>query len=135
METRDFQQALRTATVTYPIPFMVGILLLFALLCFSASITTDGLHRWVLTATAIFVVVAALGLLIYTVCFRPDLLRSESHVLMMTLTNVMGDKTLHREQRARASDVLIDVLGQPRPKGSNVNELPPPGRRKEHDDG
>lgn len=135
METRGFQQALRTATVTYPIPFMVGILLLFALLCFGASVTTEGAHRWVLTITAVAVAIAALGILIYTVCVRPDLLRSESHVLMMTITNIMGDEAMNPEQRARMGHALLDALGQRRPKGSNTDETRPPNSRKEHDNG
>jgi hypothetical protein len=135
METRGFQQAIRTATVTYPIPFMVGILLLFALLCFGASVATEGVHRWVLTGTAAIAAVAAIGILMYTVCVRPDLLRSESHVLMMTVTNIMGDKEMDPEQRERVSRALLDVLGHRRPKGSSFDETRPPNRRKENNDG
>ena len=31
MDARLFQEAIRSATVTYPIPFIFGVLLLFAL--------------------------------------------------------------------------------------------------------
>jgi hypothetical protein len=135
METKGFQQAIRTATVTYPIPFMVGTLLLFALLCFGASVATEGAHRWVLTGTAMAAVLAALGVLTYTVCVRPDLLRSESHVLMMTITNIIGDKEMDPAQRERVSHALLDVMGQRRPKGSTADDTRVPNRRKENDDG
>jgi hypothetical protein len=134
METRGFQQAIRTATVTYPIPFMVGILLLFALLCFGGSIAAEGAHRWVLIGTAVTVAVVALGILIYAVCVRPDLLRSESHVLMMTITNIIGDKEMAPEQRQRVNHALSDVLGQRRPKGGGADNVRPTNRQKGNKD-
>lgn len=80
METRGFQEAIRTATVTYPIPFAFAVLLLFALLCFGGSLLAEGALRWVLVGTALFSTVSSVGLLAYAVLFNTELLRSERHV-------------------------------------------------------
>jgi hypothetical protein len=59
METRGFQEAIRTATVTYPISFAFAVLLLFALVCFGGSLLADGTLRWVLAGTGLFTTIDA----------------------------------------------------------------------------
>jgi hypothetical protein len=115
MDTKAFQTAIRTATATYPIPFLIGILLLFALLCLGTSLVAEGSHRWALTAIGIVVVAATLGFLAYTIRVKPDLLRSEAHVLMMAITTFIGDSDLSADHRERISHALLDLVGQRQP--------------------
>jgi hypothetical protein len=42
MEPRTFQEAIRSATVTYPIPLVFAVLLLFALLCAGGILLSTG---------------------------------------------------------------------------------------------
>jgi hypothetical protein len=121
MDPQGFQQAIRTTTATYPIPFLVGIILLFALLCFGGSIVATDAVRWIMVATAAFAAVAGIGVLAYTVFAKPDLLRSESHVQMMTIVNIVGDEEMDTEQRQRVRLALLDVLGERRVKGPDLS--------------
>jgi glucan phosphoethanolaminetransferase (alkaline phosphatase superfamily) len=72
VDARILQQAIRSATVTYPIPFVFGILLLFAILCFSGSLLGSDWLRILLAVCGAFSMVSAIVLVAYAIGFRPD---------------------------------------------------------------
>jgi hypothetical protein len=111
MDARLFQEAIRSATVTYPIPFMFGVLLLFALLCLGGSAfvdKADWLHDLLAIVGAISGL-SAIGIAVYAIRFNPDLLRSEHHVLRMTVANIIGDKEMDPATRDHLSRTVLDV--------------------------
>ena len=118
MEARGFQQAIRTATPTYPIPFTFAASLLFAILCFGGSLRTDGALRWVLAGTAVFATLGAFGLLGYAALFKNELLRSERHVLLMEISGVIGDSEMDPAARERVSHAVLDAVDRRIPKAA-----------------
>ncbi len=76
---RTFNEGIRTTALSYPLPFMIGVLLLFALLCLAMSFGAhDGL-RWLIAGTGVFGALAAFLTWGYALARRPELLRSERH--------------------------------------------------------
>jgi hypothetical protein len=130
MDARILHEAIRSATVTYPIPFVFGVMLLFATLCLGGSIVVaDGLRILfaVLGATS---AVSAVALVAFAVIFRPEMLRSEQHVLSMRMAQMIGDKDMEPGLRERLSHLVIDAEDRPRSKSAG---RPPasPGRMSE----
>jgi hypothetical protein len=108
MDARVFQEAIRSATVTYPIPFIFGLLLLFALLCLGGSaMVKDWLHVLLgVLGGASFV--SAISMVGYAIRFKPELLRSEEHVQKMTVANIIGDKEMDPAMREHLSRSFLD---------------------------
>ena len=73
----------------------------------------------------------ALGVLAYTVIARPELLRSEAHVQMMTVINIVGDKEMDATQRQHVSLALLEVLGERTTKDSHTGQR---GRKEDFDE-
>ena len=109
MEARSFQQAVRTAPPTYPIPFAFAVSLLFAAFCFSLSTRVEGGLRWLLAGTAAFATVGASGLLGYAARYKNELLRSERHVLLMEISGIIGDSEMDPAARERVSRALLEA--------------------------
>jgi hypothetical protein len=132
MDARLFQEAIRSATVTYPVPFILGTLLLFALLCLGGSALvdrTDWLHG-LLAVIGAFSGISAIGIVVYAVRFRPELLRSEHHVLRMTVANIIGDKEMDpatRDHLSRNVRDPSDHLGPKFPPRAQAPRLPDNG--------
>ena len=127
MEARGFQEAIRSATPTYPIPFAFAISLLFAALCFGGSLKVEGILRWVLAGTAVFTTLGGFGLLGYAVLFKNELLRSERHVLLMEISGIIGDSETDPAARERVGLAVLNVVERRLPK-SAVHD------QREHDD-
>jgi hypothetical protein len=134
-DARLFQQAIRTATVTYPIPFVFSILLLFALLCFGGSlIAHDGLLVLLATVGAVSAI-SAIALVTYAACFRPELLRSERHILTMTVAHILGDKDMDTKTREHLSHIVSDPGDRLTPKAGDRQDHGPSTLAKgENDD-
>ena len=118
MEARGFQQAIRTATPTYPIPFAFAVSLLFAALCFGGSLRVEGALRWVLAGTGVFATLGAFGLLGYAVLFKNELLRSERHVLLMEISGIIGDSEMDPAAREQVSRAVLEAVERRLPKAA-----------------
>jgi hypothetical protein len=116
MDARTFQEAIRSATVTYPIPFVFAVLLLFAILCLGGSLVSSGWHSVFLTILGGFCAVAAIALVTCAFAFKPELLRSEQHVLRMTMASIIGDRDMPPDARERVSHAVLEAGGPLRPK-------------------
>lgn len=116
MDTRVFQEAIRSATVTYPILFVFGVLLLFALLRLGGSMIAADWLRVLFAVLGSAATVSAIALVAYAIRFRPEMLRSERHVLSMRVAQMMGDKDMDPATRERLSHMVIDAEDRPRQK-------------------
>ena len=123
MDARIFQEAIRSATVTYPIPFIFGILLLFALLCLGGSALVSDWLRVLLAALGTASVAGAFALIGYTVRSKPELLRSERHVLKMTMAHIIGDRDMDAATRERLSHAVFDPDDKPRSKNADPADI------------
>lgn len=119
MDARTFQEAIRSATVTYPIPFVFAVLLLFAILCLGGSLVSSGWHSVFLSALGGFCAMAAIGLVACAFVFKPELLRSEQHVSRMTMAGIIGDRDMPPDARERVSRAVLAAEGPLRPKSSD----------------
>jgi hypothetical protein len=132
MDTRIFHEAIRSATVTYPIPFVFGVLLLFALFCLSGSLVITEWLRVLLAALGAGSAVSAVALVAYAIIFRPEMLRSEQHVLSMRMAQMIGDKDMDPALRERLGHLVIDAEDRPRSKSPEPSATQ--ARRASEDD-
>ena len=105
MDTRILHEAIRSATVTYPIPFVFGVLLLFSVLCLGGSMVVSDWLRVLLAAVGTGSAVSAVSLVAYAITSRPETLRSEQHVMSMRMAQMIGDKDTDPAIRERLSRI------------------------------
>ena len=120
MDARLFQEAIRSATVTYPIPFIFGVLLLFAVLCLGGSALVADWLRILLAIIGTLSFTGAIALVAYAVRSKPELLRSEQHVQRMTIAHMIGDRDLDAATRERLSHAVFDPDDRPRSKNADA---------------
>ncbi|MGD0430619.1 MAG: hypothetical protein ABSA58_05955 [Acetobacteraceae bacterium] len=116
MDARILHEAIRSATVTYPIPFVFGVLLLFAVLCLGGSMAASEWLRVLLAALGTGGFVSAVALVAYAIILKPETLRSEQHVLSMRMAQIIGDKDTDPAVRERLTHMVIDADDRPRSK-------------------
>jgi hypothetical protein len=116
MDARILQEAIRSATVTYPIPFVFGVLLLFAVLCLGGSLLTNDWLQILFAALGAASAVSAVSLVAFAIISRPEMLRSEHHVLSMRMAQMIGDKDMDPALRERLGQMVIDADDRPGPK-------------------
>ena len=101
------QRVVRSVTVSYPIPFFVAALLVFAILCFGGALTASLALRWVLMTVGTISFLVVVFLIVYgTVCER-SLLRSERHDLASRALAMMSDSDMDKATRGRVLERLI----------------------------
>ena len=135
MDARLFQEAIRTATVTYPIPFVFSILLLFAVLCFGGSLLAQPGLMILLASIGSLSTVSAIALVAYAALAKPELLRSERHVLSMRMAHILGDKDMDPTTRDRISHAVIDPGDRVTPKSGDRRKRNQPNRNEGEKDG
>jgi Na+(H+)/acetate symporter ActP len=118
MDARILQEAIRSATVTYPIPFVFGVLLLFAVLCLGGSLITTDWLRILFAALGVVSALSAIAFVAFAITFRPETLRSEQHVLSMRMAQMIGDKDMDPALRERLSHLVVDADDRPRAKSA-----------------
>lgn len=116
MDARILQEAIRSATVTYPVPFIFGVLLLFAALCLGGSLAATDWLRVLFAILGAGCTVSAVALVAFAAIARPEMLRSEHHVLSMRMAQMIGDKEMDPAVRERLSHLVIDAEDRPRSK-------------------
>ena len=111
MDARLFQEAIRSATATYAIPFMSTVLLLFALLSLVRCALFNDAMRILLATCGSVSSITAIGSYIYAIFRKPELLRSEQHVERMTIANMIYDKDMDPAVRDQLGRTLLDRPG------------------------
>ncbi len=120
IEPRSFQEATRTVTVSYPIPFLVATLLAFWLGCFGGAMATADALRWILTGSGALTTLAAVGLAAYAVLYKPDLLRSERYSLLNRYIELAGDNEMSTTGRAALDRTMLAFLDEDVPKKAAI---------------
>lgn len=127
-----FREAIRTATVSYPIPFMFSVLLAFALACFGlATISSDAL-RWVLAVTAALCTLSAVLMGVYAIVFREGLLRSERHSLVQRYIEALGDSDMDPAARNALGRTILDFTDEKTPKKASSKQVRGPVKSQEN---
>jgi hypothetical protein len=115
---------------------MVGILLLFALLCFGGSFGAEDGLRWLLAGTALVSTLVALLSWGYALFRRPELLRSESHSLLTRYFDVLEDSEMDPATRERVSNVILGSAEELLPKRlAETGQRKAQGGAQERDNG
>ena len=112
-DPRTFREIVRTVTVSYPIPFLVALLVAAGLIAFGMSAATGNRVAWLTGGAGLLMIAAACAIAIYAVLRRPDLLRSERHSLMTRAMDVLLDKDVSEGVRTRAGTLLDGLAAQP----------------------
>jgi purine-cytosine permease-like protein len=112
LEPGPFREAIRTATVSYPIPFIVAVLLAFALSCFGAATLATDVLRWLVAGTGMVSALGAILIAGYAVVRKDGLLRSERHILAMRYMEALGDSDMDAAKRADLGK-FIQRLNEP----------------------
>src|SRR6185312_7643298 len=106
MDPGLFQQAIRSATVTYSIPFMFAVSLLFALLCLGGALLAEGGLRWLFAGLGALGALAGFAMGLHGAFYRPHMLRSEAHELRMTVATIIGDPEIEQAIRSELASQL-----------------------------
>ena len=107
LEPSGFREIVRTATTGYPIPFAFATFLAFALACLGfATFGADSL-RWVLVGFGGSAFLGASALRAYAVLRKPDLLRSEHHVLAQRVLRIAEDSDLTAASLERIGQIVL----------------------------
>src|SRR4051812_41280078 len=104
MEPSGFREVVRTATVTYPIPFISALCFAFTALTLVLAIIADSPLRWVILAFGGVSMTFAGSLIAWTASRRPGLLRSERDQFAHRVLDLIGDSDLTPQ--------TIDELGR-----------------------
>jgi threonine/homoserine efflux transporter RhtA len=116
MNVTAFREIVRTVTVAYPIPFMFASLLAVLLFCFSGAAFVRESLVWVFAATGVASFTVAVGLAIFAIVRRPDLLRSERYSLVNRYIDVVGDDEMNRIDTTALDRTMLAFLEEDVPK-------------------
>ena len=111
-DPRTFREIVRTVTVSYPIPFLVALLVAAGVICLGMGAVGKNRVAWLAAGAGGVMIVAACAIAIYAVLRRPDLLRSERHSLMTRAIDILMDKDVSERARDRAGTLLDGLLAQ-----------------------
>jgi hypothetical protein len=114
MDSSHLREIVRTVTVSYPVPFIFATLIAVLIFCLSGAVVVHGPLSWIFAVTGVVAFVVAVGIAIYGIVWRPDLLRSERHQQAIRLIDLVGDKEM--DQTARAEFVTA-LLGDDKLRG------------------
>jgi hypothetical protein len=109
--SREFREAIRTVDVSYPIPFILTVLLAFAVVCFGLAVAASELLRWLFVAFGGMAALVAFGLAAFAVLARPGLLRSERHSLVTRYLELLGDSDMDTPARDSAERAVLRYIG------------------------
>jgi len=132
MDPRLFREIVRTVSVSYPIPFMFACLLAVLLFCFTGAAVVHGLLAWIFAATGIVSFLVAVGIAIFAIGRRPDLLRSERYSLASRYIDMLDDGDMDQATRDAAAKTIDGFMAESMPKKAlpGTTRDPHTGRRK-----
>ena len=86
------------------------------LFCFTGAAVLQGPKSWVFAATGIVSFLVAVGVAIYAVVWKPDLLRSERYSLASRYIDLVGDSEMSITDRAALDRTMLAFLDEDVPK-------------------
>lgn len=105
-----FREIARTVRIEYPIPYICVALGALALACFALTIVVPPAISWLVAGMGAMALLGAVGLPVYAMVYRPELLRSERHSLMTRAFDVMLDKGATQDARSKAGQIVEGTL-------------------------
>lgn len=129
MDTSYFREIIRTVTVSYPVPFMVASFLAVFFFCFTGAAIVHAPLNWLFAATGLVAFLAAVGIAIYAITRRSDLLRSERHSLVSRVIDLLDDGDMDQATRAAMAKTIDGFMGESVPKKA-IPRSPRPARPK-----
>ncbi len=112
IEPKSFGEVVRTVSVTYPIPFLVAVSFAFALACLGGAMAVGNPLRWVLAGVGMLSAVTAVGIMVYSVLRRPDLLRSEQYNVVSRYIDLVGDNEANRMDLTALDRTMLAFLDE-----------------------
>lgn len=110
------REGLRTARevvsgrqISYPIPYLVGLFFGLCVACLIVALFAQDIVRSAAVAIGSAAFLTGVGITIYALVGRADLLRSERHQQAMRLIEMVGDKETTPDVRGSAAEVLMAV--------------------------
>jgi hypothetical protein len=129
MDPRIFREIVRSVTVAYPIPFMFASLLAVLLFCFLGAALVPGPLAWVFAVTGIISFLVAIGIAIFAILRRPDLLRSERYSLANRYVDLLDDGDMDQAARDSAAKTIEGFMQESVPKRT-LPDIPRNARSK-----
>jgi hypothetical protein len=133
---RGIREITRSASgsAPVPVPFAFAACLAFAGFCLRSGQSADGLMRWIFVGFAVVAVAGGLGLFIFAALRRPELLRSERHVLTQRLFQFAEDSG-ESPPNMRKLEILGRHVSTAERTGKTDEASASPGYADEDDDG
>jgi hypothetical protein len=103
--------------VSYPVPFIFAGFLAVFFFSFTGAAVLHEPMSWLFAAAGVVAFLVAVGIAIYGIMKRPDLLRSERHQQTMRLINIVGDSEM--DQTAR-TQLMTTLLGNDRKRRGRI---------------
>ncbi|HEY1933942.1 MAG TPA: hypothetical protein VGG99_18175 [Acetobacteraceae bacterium] len=116
MDPAAFREIVRTVTVSYPIPFIFACLIAVLLFCFVGAAVVPAPLSWVFAATGIVSFLVAVGIAIFAILRRPDLLRSERYSLASRYIDLLDDGDMDQATRDAAAKTIDGFMQEGVPK-------------------
>jgi hypothetical protein len=118
MDSPYFREIVRTVTVSYPISFIFAGLLAVFFFSFTGAAVLHEPMNWIFAAAGIFAVLVAVGIVIFGIVRRPDLLRSERHSLATRVMDMLDDGDMDPATRAAMAKTIDGFMEEGVPKKS-----------------
>ena len=109
IDPSSFREAIRTVSVSYPIPFLFATLLAFAVCCMGGAVAATDVLRWLFAGVSVIAALIAFALAIYAVLHKPELLRSEHYTLVSRYFDMLGDVEMPQSARDAAGRTILGV--------------------------
>ncbi len=109
----NFREIVRTVRIEYPIPYVAVVLASFSLACLGITAILPAQMIWVAGTLSVLAGIGAIGLPVYAMLRRPELLRSEQHSLVSRAMDIMLDKSASEEARSKAGQIVEGAIVVP----------------------
>jgi hypothetical protein len=116
----SFREVARSVSSSYQTTLVVALLLVFGLVCFGMSAAPSPLSATVVVTDGAMSSLAALGIVVYALFFKPELIRSERFQLTARALDMLEDSEVPENSQASIERL---VLGFSEPR----TFLPPDG--------
>ncbi len=95
---------------------MFACLIAVLLFCFTGAALVQGPLAWIFAATGIVSFLVAVGIAIYAIGRKPDLLRSERYSLVSRYMDLLDDGDMDQATRDAAAKTIDGFMGESVPK-------------------
>lgn len=95
--------------ISYPVPYILVILVVLCVICLLIACYAVDATKVVALVLACGSFVALIAISLFSVLFKPELLRSERHEQTMRLIDMIGDPEMDHTTRAELAKKLLEA--------------------------